>query len=232
MLVASAAPKRARKSRDCAVSHAMAMIPTAWGLCGVAWTNANERCEPFAEKPEGARLSCIIAPGLSAAELRRQLLKRFPGCSEVMGDGHGHFHPEIVPEWMPELVQFLQRYYSAALKDWSVPECEENWSFWKTRLDWSQLTPFQHQVLEVVACIPSGTKMSYGQVARRCGKPAASRAVGAAVGNNPWPVLVPCHRVVGSTGKLTGFSAPGGIEAKKRMLELEGDGLWGNGAQA
>ena len=153
--------------------------------------------------------------------MRNVLLARFPGCSEVMGDGHGHFHPEVAPEWMPELVLFLQRYYSAALRDWSAPECEENWSFWRTRLDWAALTPFQRKVLEVVADIPTGMKMSYGQVAARCGKPAASRAVGAAVGANPWPVLVPCHRVVGSTGKLTGFSAPGGVEAKRRMLELE-----------
>ena len=63
--------------------------------------------------------------------------------------------------------------------------------------------------------------MTYGQVAKAIGKPAASRAVGAAIGNNPWPVLVPCHRVIGSTGKLTGFSAPGGIETKRRMLALE-----------
>ena len=69
---------------------------------------------------------------------------------------------------------------------------------------------------------PRGLTLTYGQqVAASIGKPSASRAVGGAVGSNPWPVLVPCHRVMGSTGKLTGFSAPGGVSAKQRMLDLE-----------
>ena len=172
------------------------------------------------ERPSGSLLYRLMTPGLTPAALRKEMIRQ-PGCTEVLGDSRGVFHPEVVPEWFPELVRFLQGYYSAALRDWSRPQSGDNWSFWKPRLDWRRITPFQRLVLEVVGEIPSGDTLTYGQVAKRIGKPAASRAVGAAVGANPWPVLVPCHRVMGASGKLTGFSAPGGIETKRRMLELE-----------
>ncbi len=138
-----------------------------------------------------------------------------------MAQEHNHFHPELVPEWFGDLFAYLEGYYSCRLRDWTQPRFLANWAFWKPRLDWKQLTDFQRQVLEVVAEIPSGAQMTYGQVAARIGKPRASRAVGAAVGRNPWPVLVPCHRVLGQDGQMTGFSAPGGIATKRRMLELE-----------
>jgi O-6-methylguanine DNA methyltransferase len=227
MLVASFPTKQSLRTAPC---HSMALIPTTWGICGVTWVNhEDESTEAFVERPAGALLCRIITPGLSPAETREALLRHHPGCGEVFGDGRGNFHPEVVPEWFPELTRFLQGYYAALLRHWSLPRFADNWAFWKPRLDGSQLTAFQRQVLEVVATIPSGRRLTYGQVAARIGKPAASRAVGAAIGSNPWPVLVPCHRVVGSTGKLTGFSAPGGVEAKRRMLELEQDepGLMG-----
>jgi methylated-DNA-[protein]-cysteine S-methyltransferase len=64
--------------------------------------------------------------------------------------------------------------------------------------------------------------VSYGQVAQAIGQPDAARDVGAALARNPTPVIVPCHRVVAANGTLLGFSAPGGIETKRRMLQLEG----------
>ena len=63
---------------------------------------------------------------------------------------------------------------------------------------------------------------TYGEIARAVGDPGAARAVGAALGANPFPVIVPCHRVLAADGALHGFSAPGGITTKRRMLELEG----------
>jgi O-6-methylguanine DNA methyltransferase len=200
----------------------MATIPTAWGMCGFLWRDReNENSQAFfTERPEGALLCRIWTPGLSASELRAEILRVYPRCHEVLGEGV-HFHPEVVPEWFNDLVKYLQGYYTAALRGWTHPQFIDNWAYWKPRLDWSQVTPFPRQVLEVVGTIPSGMSMSYGQVAARIGKPAASRAVGAAIRSNPWPVLIPCHRVVGSTGKLTGFSAPGGIDAKRRMLDME-----------
>lgn len=81
-------------------------------------------------------------------------------------------------------------------------------------------TDFQKQVWTYLATIPFGETRSYGQLAHDLGTPKASRAVGAANGANPLPVILPCHRVIGSTGKLTGFG--GGLPTKKFLLELEG----------
>jgi methylated-DNA-[protein]-cysteine S-methyltransferase len=118
-------------------------------------------------------------------------------------------------------VRYLQQYYSSNLHGLTQRQFVDHWTFWSPRLDWSGVTAFQRRVLELVAGIPCGCKRTYGQVARALGNPAASRAVGAALRRNPWPVLVPCHRVVGSTGSMTGFTAPGGVKAKRRMLDLE-----------
>lgn len=81
-------------------------------------------------------------------------------------------------------------------------------------------SPFQLSVWEQVAAIPYGCTASYGDIAHLLGNPGASRAVGAANGANPVPLIVPCHRVVGSDGSLTGFG--GGLPIKQRLLALEG----------
>lgn len=80
-------------------------------------------------------------------------------------------------------------------------------------------TPFQREVWSALTDIPYGETVSYSELARRLGRPAASRAVGAANGRNPIPIIVPCHRVIGANGSLTGFG--GGLGIKRRLLELE-----------
>lgn len=84
-------------------------------------------------------------------------------------------------------------------------------------------TPFQREVWSALTNIPYGETVSYGELARRLGRPNASRAVGAANGRNPIPIVIPCHRVIGADGSLTGFG--GGLSIKRRLLELEGGGL-------
>lgn len=81
-------------------------------------------------------------------------------------------------------------------------------------------TEFQLRVWRALASIPYGETVSYGELARRLAVPNGSRAVGLANGANPLPILLPCHRVIGSDGSLTGFG--GGLETKRRLLELEG----------
>lgn len=81
-------------------------------------------------------------------------------------------------------------------------------------------TDFQRAVWAALAAIPYGEVRSYRDIARAIGRPAAVRAVGAANGRNPLPIVVPCHRVVGSDGSLTGFA--GGLDIKRRLLHLEG----------
>ena len=81
---------------------------------------------------------------------------------------------------------------------------------------------FNRRVYAVTRTVPPGETTSYGEVAARIGEPGAAQAVGRALGQNPFPIVVPCHRVVAADGRLTGFSAPGGIDTKRRMLEIEG----------
>jgi methylated-DNA-[protein]-cysteine S-methyltransferase len=84
-------------------------------------------------------------------------------------------------------------------------------------------TPFERSVWEALRTIPFGETRSYGEIAAAIGHPGAARAVGRANGANPIPIVVPCHRVIGSNGSLTGFG--GGLENKSRLLELEGGAL-------
>jgi methylated-DNA-[protein]-cysteine S-methyltransferase len=89
-------------------------------------------------------------------------------------------------------------------------------------LDEQATDAFDRAVYAATRTILPGTTRSYGEVARMIGKPDGARDVGAALSRNPFPIVVPCHRVVAANGALTGFSAPGGLTTKRRMLELEG----------
>lgn len=105
----------------------------------------------------------------------------------------------------------LQAYLQGRLKQFTVP------------LDLSQGTPFQQAVWQALLRIPCGQLQGYGALATQLGRPLAARAVGAAVGRNPVSVIVPCHRVVGADGSLTGYA--GGLERKQALLGLEGHAL-------
>lgn len=94
--------------------------------------------------------------------------------------------------------------------------------FDKYAVDWSLLTPFQRKVLKATMKVPYGTVETYGGLAKKAGCPSASRAVGGALARNPFPLVIPCHRIVKGNGSLGGFSAGGGIALKERLLKLEG----------
>jgi methylated-DNA-[protein]-cysteine S-methyltransferase len=89
-------------------------------------------------------------------------------------------------------------------------------------LDMASVPPFNRRVYEIARGIPPGSTLTYGEVAGRLGDPGAARAVGAALGENPIPIVVPCHRVLAAGGKMGGFSAPGGTATKRRLLTIEG----------
>ena len=89
-------------------------------------------------------------------------------------------------------------------------------------LDERGIDAFRRVVYGATRAIAPGTTRSYGEVAKAIGRPDAARDVGAALARNPFPIIVPCHRVVAANGALTGFSAPGGLATKRRMLEIEG----------
>jgi methylated-DNA-[protein]-cysteine S-methyltransferase len=93
--------------------------------------------------------------------------------------------------------------------------------FNKLPADLSGLSPFRCLALKSIRNIPFGAICTYGQVAVACGSSHAARAVGGAMAANPVPIIIPCHRVIGSSGRLTGFSAPGGEELKMKLLKME-----------
>jgi len=113
---------------------------------------------------------------------------------------------EDVETLAPALAQ-LREYFSRTRREFDLP------------LD-VRGTAFQRAVWAEVAHIPYGATTTYGEIAQRIGRPGAARAVGAAVGANPLPILIPCHRVIGAGGSLTGYG--GGLEVKAALLRLEG----------
>lgn len=88
-------------------------------------------------------------------------------------------------------------------------------------LDQSNVDEFSRRVYEAAREVAPGETASYGQLAAAAGRPRAAREVGAALARNPFPIVVPCHRILSATGALHGFSAPGGVATKRRMLEIE-----------
>jgi len=88
------------------------------------------------------------------------------------------------------------------------------------KIDWEGMGEFQRQVLNLTAEIPYGQAVSYGELAKQLGKPGASRAIGRALGSNPMPIVIPCHRVIGADGGLRGYTD--GIQTKAFLLSLEG----------
>ncbi|MCB9833267.1 MAG: methylated-DNA--[protein]-cysteine S-methyltransferase [Planctomycetes bacterium] len=92
----------------------------------------------------------------------------------------------------------------------------------RVRLDESGLSEFQREVYRSLRRVPAGRTISYGELAAAAGRPRAARGVGVCMRKNPFPPIVPCHRVLGSNGALTGFSAVGGVDFKRRMLAMEG----------
>jgi methylated-DNA-[protein]-cysteine S-methyltransferase len=105
-----------------------------------------------------------------------------------------------------EVIRQLREYFAGARRDFEIPLLMEG-------------TDFQKRVWKNLQKIPYGETISYGELANRIGDPKAVRAVGAANGQNPIPIIVPCHRVIGSNGSLTGFG--GGLENKRKLLDLE-----------
>jgi methylated-DNA-[protein]-cysteine S-methyltransferase len=116
-----------------------------------------------------------------------------------------------LPHPVADVVERLERYAAG-----------EEVSFADVPLDLSHLTAFQQKVVKVCRRIGRGKTKTYGELATAAGAPGAARAVGSVMAKNRLPIIIPCHRVVGSGGSLGGFSAPTGLTLKQRMLALEG----------
>ena len=91
-------------------------------------------------------------------------------------------------------------------------------------IDWTGTPDFHRRVLGLCAQIPRGQTMTYGALAAAAGSPGAARAVGQAMARNRWPLIIPCHRVLGHSGRLTGYSGSGGTDTKRALLDFEAGG--------
>lgn len=124
----------------------------------------------------------------------------------------GRTPPRVDPTWerggphLREPIRQMKAFFAADLQQFDLPLKPEG-------------TEFQRRVWAALCRIPFGETISYGELARRVGNPAASRAVGLANGSNPIAIIIPCHRVIGSNGKLTGYG--GGLENKQWLLDFE-----------
>ncbi len=114
------------------------------------------------------------------------------------------------PRFFNEIRESMRKYFLGEKVDFRFP------------VDLSRHTYFQRKVWEITESIPYGDVLTYRQVSAMMGNPRASRAVGQALAKNPLPIIIPCHRVVRSNGELGGYSAPGGIDMKARLLKMEG----------
>ncbi len=108
------------------------------------------------------------------------------------------------------LEERLELYFNHGTFDWDLES-----------LDWTDITPFHERVLRECYAIPAGETLTYAELACRSGSPRAARAVGSAMARNRWPLLIPCHRVLGASGQLTGYSGTGGLKTKRWLLLLE-----------
>ena len=139
----------------------------------------------------------IYLPGLKKQELGERIREEFPDSVET---------DSFLTDARKELTEYF----------------EGRRSKFGMALDLSRATPFQRAAYRIMSEIRFGEVHSYRWLAEKMGNRAAVRAAGSANARNRWPVVIPCHRIVASDGRLTGFSAPGGLELKARLLALEG----------
>ncbi len=145
-------------------------------------------------------LVAVQLPEGSAAATRARLRRRFPGARAGRA-----------PRRVRQAVVAIERLLGGGRDTLAaIP------------LDLSRCTPFHRRVYEIARTIPAGETWTYGALAARAGSPGAARAVGQAMARNPFPLVVPCHRVTGAHGWAGGFSAHGGVDTKFRLLRIEG----------
>ena len=142
----------------------------------------------------------VQIPGPDEAATRRTLRRRFPDADED--------RPTPV---IAEAITAIQSLVDGKKTDLS-----------RLALDLDGVAAFDRRVYDVALSIAPGETLTYGEVAARLGEPRAAREVGAALGRNPVPIVVPCHRVLAAGGRSGGFSAPGGVATKLRLLAIEG----------
>ena len=170
----------------CRATEQYHVFPTAFGVCGIAWS-------------EGG-ITRLQLPERTPAATERRLRAR-PADSEA----------GVPTAAVRRAIAALERYFAGERVDFSGVE-----------LDLEGVGSFHRKIYAAARDLGWGQTASYGELARLVGSPGAARAVGQAMGRNPVPIIVPCHRVLAAGRKIGGFSAPGGTQTKQRLLVLEG----------
>jgi len=147
-----------------------------------------------------AGLAAVRLPADGPEAARQGVVRKLPGAQEA----------DPTPE-AAQVIAGIRRLLAGEKADLSF-----------ARLDDAGLSELQARVYAIARAIPPGETLTYGEVAERLGDKRLAQQVGQALGQNPWPIVVPCHRVTAAGGKLGGFSAPGGADTKRRLLALEG----------
>lgn len=155
-------------------------------------------------------LTCVQLPEVDEAATRRRMARRFPDLQE-----------DTPPPFVRAAIAAI-----TALLEGHPPEPRD---LSHLPLDMEGVPPFHQRVYELARRIPPGETLTYGEVAQRLGEPGAARAVGQALGANPFAPVVPCHRVLGAQTGTGGFSAHGGLQTKLKLLEIEGARFGGPG---
>ena len=175
------------------MARAFATFDTAIGLCGIAWN--------VPEHPgEVAVVAGFQLPEATPAKTVARIARRA-----------GVTSPSEPPAAMARIIARVQAHVNGETQDFrDVP------------VDLSELDDFPRAVLEVLREIPAGKTGTYGELAKRLNQPSAAQAVGKALGRNPIPLIIPCHRILAAGGKTGGFSAHGGWVTKSKLLAVEG----------
>lgn len=147
----------------------------------------------------GQGLCGLLLPESGVTAVRRWVQHTWPDA---------RFNPRLAPS----LQLAIRAYFAGRHVAFSI------------RVDLDAMSPFQRAVLQACRRIPYGQRVTYGELARRVGRPRAARAVGGVMARNPIPLVIPCHRVIAGDGSLGGFSARRGVAVKKRMLAMEDAG--------
>lgn len=175
------------------------LFDTAFGRCALAWSEHS--------------LTAVRLPDHSDALTRANLLARQPGAIECDADAAvaaDAADAAALPRFVANALRSIRSHLAGQPNDLrNLP------------LDFSGIGPFEQRVYLAARALGPGQTCTYGELAHALGEPTALRAVAQALGHNPWPLVIPCHRVLAAGGRLGGFSAPGGSETKRRLLVLD-----------
>ncbi len=174
------------------------LFETPLGPWGIAWK------EP-ATAPRAPVVTFIQLPEATRALTEKRIAERSGGR-----------RTRLIPTGIAGIIERIQKHLQGHLQD-----------FQDIAVDLNSAAPFSKQVYEGARKIPAGRTVTYGALAKEINRPMASRAVGQALGRNPIPLIIPCHRILASGNKAGGFSAPGGVTTKGRLLSIEGVTLGG-----